>query len=80
MRKVYPRSILGDFQIERDYVGCTNQVEPYENEIKEFIVPDIPLSRQEEKLAHIYELIYYIRKSDYTVAKGERWGQKVRKR
>lgn len=51
------RCILGYFQIERDYVGCTNQVELYENEIKEFIIPDIPLSRQEEIVSIISEKI-----------------------
>jgi len=40
------RCILGYFQIERDYVGCTNQIELYEEQIKNFIIPDIPISEQ----------------------------------
>lgn len=40
------RCILGYFQIERDYVGCTNQVELYEEQIKDFLIPDISLKEQ----------------------------------
>lgn len=40
------RCILGYFQIERDFVGCTNQVEIYEEQIKEFIIPNISVENQ----------------------------------
>lgn len=42
------RCILGYFQIEKDYVGCTNQIEIYPEQIREFIVPDISLKEQEQ--------------------------------
>lgn len=41
------RCVLGYFQIERDYVGCTNQIELYDEQIKNFFIPDISLKRQE---------------------------------
>lgn len=40
------RCILGYFQIERDYVGCTNQIELYEEQIKDFLIPDISIPEQ----------------------------------
>lgn len=40
------RSILGFFQIERDYTGATNQIELYANEIENFLIPDISLTEQ----------------------------------
>ena len=40
------RCILGYFQIERDYVGCTNQIELYEEQIKDFLIPDISITEQ----------------------------------
>lgn len=42
------RSILGYFQIERDYTGATNQIELYGDEIANFKVPNIPLSDQQK--------------------------------
>lgn len=44
----YFRSLLGMFQIERDFTGATNQIELYANEIENFVLPDISLSRQEK--------------------------------
>lgn len=41
------RSILGVYQIERDYTGTTNQIHLYWNEISDFLIPDIPLKEQE---------------------------------
>ena len=41
------RSILGYFQIERDFTGATNQIELYVNEITNFQIPDIPLEKQQ---------------------------------
>lgn len=41
------RSILGIFQIERDYIGTTNQIHLYWDEIKKFKIPNISLSEQQ---------------------------------
>lgn len=41
------RSILGYFQIERDFTGATNQIELYANEITNFQIPDISLEKQQ---------------------------------
>ena len=40
------RSILGAYQIERDYTGATNQIHLYDKQIKSFNIPDIPLKEQ----------------------------------
>lgn len=42
------RSVLGFFQIERDFTGATNQIELYSEQINEFLIPDITLSCQNE--------------------------------
>ena len=42
------RSILGYFQIERDFTGATNQIELYANEISNFQIPDISLKSQQK--------------------------------
>ncbi|MDP3052996.1 MAG: hypothetical protein Q8N22_03575 [bacterium] len=42
------RSILGYFQIERDFTGATNQIELYANEISNFQIPDISLEHQQK--------------------------------
>ncbi len=42
------RSVLGYFQIERDYTGSTNQIELYPKDIQNFLIPNIPLQRQQE--------------------------------
>lgn len=42
------RSILGVFQVERDYTGATNQIELYASEIEKFDIPDISLNAQEK--------------------------------
>jgi type I restriction enzyme S subunit len=42
------RSILGYFQIERDFTGATNQIELYADEISNFQIPNIPLSSQQK--------------------------------
>lgn len=41
------QSILGYFQIERDYTGCTNQVDIYPESISDFLLPDISLDAQQ---------------------------------
>lgn len=41
------RSILGTYQIERDYTGTTNQVELYANEISNFDILNISLEQQQ---------------------------------
>ena len=42
------RSILGYFQIERDFTGATNQIELYADEISNFQIPNIPLKKQQK--------------------------------
>jgi type I restriction enzyme S subunit len=42
------RSVLGYFQIERDFTGATNQIELYANEISNFLIPNLPLSHQQK--------------------------------
>ena len=42
------RSILGYFQIERDFTGATNQIELYADEILNFQIPDISLKSQQK--------------------------------
>ncbi|MCD4664727.1 MAG: restriction endonuclease subunit S, partial [Bacteroidales bacterium] len=42
------RSILGAFQIERDFTGATNQIELYADQIEAFLIPYIPLKLQEK--------------------------------
>lgn len=41
------RSILGYFQVERDFTGATNQIHLYWEQISNFQIPDIPLSEQQ---------------------------------
>lgn len=47
------RSILGYFQIERDYTGMTNQIELSTNEIANFYIPDVPLDFQQKVVDEI---------------------------
>jgi type I restriction enzyme S subunit len=42
------RSVLGYFQIERDFTGATNQIELYANEISNFLILNLPLSHQQK--------------------------------
>jgi len=42
------RSILGYFQIERDYTGATNQIHLYWEQISNFQIPNISLSKQQK--------------------------------
>lgn len=42
------RSILGTFQIERDFTGATNQIHLYDKQIIEFDIPDFSLAKQAE--------------------------------
>lgn len=51
------RSILGYFQIERDFTGTTNQIELYANSITNFKVPNIPLEKQQEIVDEINDKI-----------------------
>ena len=41
------RSVLGYFQIERDFTGATNQIELYADEILNFQIPNISLKNQQ---------------------------------
>lgn len=47
------RSILGVFQIERDYTGATNQIHLYEKQIVEFDIPNFSLTKQTEIVSRI---------------------------
>ncbi len=47
------RSILGYFQIERDFTGATNQIELYADEISRFKIPDISLKDQQKIVGEI---------------------------
>lgn len=49
------RSILGAFQIERDFTGTTNQIHLYDNQILEFDIPDIKISEQRRIVDKIKE-------------------------
>lgn len=42
------RSILGYFQIERDYTGATNQIHLYWEQISNFQIPNTPLKAQQK--------------------------------
>jgi type I restriction enzyme S subunit len=42
------RSILGYFQIERDYTGATNQIHLYWDQISNFLIPNLPLTHQQK--------------------------------
>lgn len=42
------RSILGTYQIERDFTGATNQIELYTSEIENFDIPNFTLEQQAE--------------------------------
>lgn len=51
------RSILGAFQIERDYTGATNQIELYANEINFFEIVNLSLEKQAEIVKKIKDRI-----------------------
>lgn len=42
------RSILGAYQIERDYTGTTNQIHLYESQIRDFRIPKIDIEYQQK--------------------------------
>ncbi|MEI0518305.1 hypothetical protein [Brachyspira murdochii] len=47
------RSILGYFQMERDFTGTTNQIHLRWKEIENFKIPNIPLEKQQEMVDEI---------------------------
>jgi type I restriction enzyme S subunit len=47
------RSILGYFQIERDYTGATNQIHLYWDQILNFLIPNISLKTQQKVVDEI---------------------------
>lgn len=49
------RSVYGYSQIERDVVGCTNQVELYPIDIENFLLPDISIDSQRKIVFSINE-------------------------
>ena len=48
------RSVLGYLQIEKEYVGCTNQIELYPDSINKILLPNISLEEQ-QKIVDIIE-------------------------
>lgn len=51
----YLWSVLGCYQIEREYVGSTNQIEIYPDQIGNILIPDIPISVQEQIIHEIQD-------------------------
>lgn len=51
------RSVLGYTQLEKEFVGCTNQIELYSDSIDNLVIPDIPLSEQQSIADKIENLI-----------------------
>jgi len=51
------RSILGYVQLEKEFVGCTNQIELYSDSIENLVIPDISLEKQEKIVAEIRKKI-----------------------
>jgi type I restriction enzyme S subunit len=49
----YFRSLLGSFQVERDFSGTTNQIHLYPEQVNEFEVLDLPLKVQQEVVKSI---------------------------
>ncbi len=47
------RSVLGYVQLEKEYVGCTNQIELYPDSINGILLPDISLDLQEKIVEEI---------------------------
>lgn len=50
-------SVLGCYQIEKEYAGSTNQIEIYPDQIGNIIIPDIPISTQEQIIQEIQDKI-----------------------
>lgn len=51
------RSVLGYVQLEKEYVGCTNQIELYPDSINGILLPDISLDLQEKIVEEIEKKI-----------------------
>ena len=51
------RSVLGYVQLEKEFVGCTNQIELYSDSIENLVIPDISLKEQEKIVEEIREKI-----------------------
>lgn len=49
----YLWSVLGCYQIEKEYVGSTNQIEIYPDQIGNILIPDISISTQENIIQEI---------------------------
>ena len=47
------QSILGYSQLEKEYVGCTNQIELYADSLNAIILPDIEMEQQNRIVAEI---------------------------
>ncbi len=53
----YLWSVLGCYQIEKEYAGSTNQIEIYPDQIGNIIIPDISISVQEQIIQEIQDKI-----------------------
>lgn len=51
------RTILGVFQIEREYTGTTNQIEIYPDQVKEVQIPDLSIKEQEQYVNTYQEML-----------------------
>ena len=49
----FMQSILGYSQLEKEYVGCTNQIELYADSLNDIILPDIEMEQQNRIVAEI---------------------------
>lgn len=52
------RSIIGYYQIERDFTGCTNQIELQVEQINNFRIPNISLTEQAEIVSRVKRKIH----------------------
>ncbi|RKQ32303.1 restriction endonuclease subunit S [Oceanobacillus halophilus] len=62
------RSILGTFQIERDFTGATNQVELYADAIMNFDIPDLSIAEQDRIVKIIITKLKEQDKTKQTIA------------
>lgn len=51
------RSVLGYVQLEKEFVGCTNQIELYSDNIENLVIPDITYEEQNKIVREIKEKI-----------------------
>ena len=54
---IYLWSIYGNYQFEREFVGSTNQVEIYPEQIDDFLIPDVSTEVQKKIVEEMMEMI-----------------------